>query len=255
MPSRDNAKTSTLQYIIKCPIHNARIAQQIEYITFSGKGECRICGAKHTASGMTGHLKKHLTGAGGDADHFVIRIDGGPGSPFWMYVQVSTEATFGVLDKFLRAVWLECCGHLSEFTVDNATVGERKRLSAFLSDGTKFLHQYDMGTTTMLRLSTIGRTARIMPVRGWVHKDAYCPPPPVFGEGKVYIMALHDKVRYNCEKCGKAADYVCGQCIYDEPRACCETCAPNHECGDDMLLDAAQSPRTGECGFTGGSLG
>ena len=231
------------------------MTQQVEFATFSGKGECRICGGKYTARGMMAHLKKHAMRYGKDTNHFIIRIDSGPKEPFWMYVQVSTEATFGVLDKFLRAVWLECCGHLSEFTVDGRSAGIRKRLSALLSEGASFSYQYDMGDTTDLRLTIIGRTARIMPMRGWFSEDAYYPPDPVMGEGKVYIMALHDKVRYNCEKCGNEASHVCSQCIYEGTGALCKVCAPDHECGDDMLLPTAQSPRVGTCGFDGGSLG
>ncbi|MCE2508769.1 MAG: hypothetical protein J4G04_05665 [Nitrosopumilaceae archaeon] len=231
------------------------MAQQTKFITFSGKGECRVCGAKYTARGMAPHMKKHMAKAFGDPDRFIIRIDQGPQGPFWMYVQVSTEATFGVLDRFLRAVWMECCGHLSEFTVGGKSAGKRKRLSAVLSGGAGFAYQYDMGDTTALRLTVMGRSARLIDLGGLVRNDAYFPPPMVVGEGKVRIVALHEKVRYNCEKCGKAASYVCPQCIYDGTGACCEVCAPSHGCGDDMLLAAAQSPRVGTCGFEGGSLG
>lgn len=231
------------------------MAQQMDLVTFSKKGECYICGGKYTARGMATHLKKHAIQYGENTNHFIIRIDSGPKEPFWMYVQVSTEATFGVLDKFLRAVWLECCGHLSEFTVDDKPAGMRKRLSALVSVGTSFTHQYDMGDTTELRLTVIERTAKIFPLRGWVHEDAYQPPPLVMGEGKVYIMALHDKVRYNCEECGNEASYVCSLCIYEGVGTLCKVCAPDHKCGEDMLLATAQSPRVGICGFEGGSLG
>lgn len=214
-----------------------------------------MCGAKRAASRMVPHMKKHMADAFGDPDRFAIRIDQGPGGPFWMYVQVSTEATFGVLDRFLRAVWMECCGHFSEFTVGGRPAGKRKRLSAALSDGSEFEYRYDMGDATELRLTVIGRSARIMDLGGWVRNDAYFPPPMVVGEGKVRIVALHDAVRYNCEKCGNEASYVCPQCIHDGTGACCGACAPDHKCGNDMLLATAQSPRVGSCSFEGGSLG
>ena len=231
------------------------MGRQIGFMTYSGKGECRVCGAKHAVSGMANHMRKHLTNAFGNPDRFTIRIDQGPSGPFWMYVQVHTEATFGVLDRFLRAVWMECCGHLSEFTVEDRPAGMRKRLSAILSDGSEFEYRYDMGDTTGLRLIVIGRSARIIDLGGWVRNDAYFPPPMVMGEGKVRIVALHDAVRYNCEKCGNEASYVCPQCMYDGTGACCRACAPDHKCGRDVLLAAAQSPRVGSCGFEGGSLG
>ena len=232
------------------------LARQKRMFARTVQGECRICGAKSTADDMASHLMQHTkTHGAGDVNQFAMRVDGGPDMPFWMYIQIPTEATFGVLDKFLRAVWVECCGHASEFEVDGEIVGMRKRLSAFCTDDTEFLYRYDMGSTTTLRLGVIGRMRKTMPMRGWFHKDAYYPPPLVYGEYKAFILALHNKVKFNCQTCGKRAVYVCSNCIYDMEGACCEDCAPKHECGDEMLLPVAQSPRVGVCSFEGGSLG
>lgn len=165
--------------IIFTTVHVRSIVdRQTEFMTSSGKGECRVCGARHTASGMAPHMNKHMADAFGDPNRFVIRTDQGAGGPFWMYVRVSTEATFGVLDRFLRAVWMECCGHLSEFTAGGKSAGMRKRLSALLSDGSEFVYRYDMGDTTGLRLTVLGRSARVIDLGGWVRSDAYSPPPP-----------------------------------------------------------------------------
>lgn len=38
------------------------------------------------------------------------------GSPiYWLHVTARREAKLAELDRLLRDVWLECCGHLSEF--------------------------------------------------------------------------------------------------------------------------------------------
>jgi len=34
----------------------------------------------------------------------------------------------------------------------------------------------------------------------------------------------------------------------------CDECAKQHACGMDMLLDVVDSPRVGECGYTGSDL-
>ena len=33
--------------------------------------------------------------------------------PHWLELGVRCDTTLNELDKFLRALWLECCGHLS----------------------------------------------------------------------------------------------------------------------------------------------
>ena len=37
---------------------------------------------------------------------------------FWLHLEVDGLATLNDLDYYLRAIWLECCGHLSLFSVD-----------------------------------------------------------------------------------------------------------------------------------------
>jgi len=34
-------------------------------------------------------------------------------SPFWIDVDVNERSTLRQFDRFLREIWLECCGHLS----------------------------------------------------------------------------------------------------------------------------------------------
>ena len=34
---------------------------------------------------------------------------------YWLFADIPVASTLTVLDKFLRAVWLECCGHMSAF--------------------------------------------------------------------------------------------------------------------------------------------
>jgi len=36
---------------------------------------------------------------------------------FWMHLEVTASTTLTTLDRFLRATWLECCGHLSAFEI------------------------------------------------------------------------------------------------------------------------------------------
>ena len=37
---------------------------------------------------------------------------------YWMHLEVPIYITLADLDGFLRDIWLECCGHLSDFNID-----------------------------------------------------------------------------------------------------------------------------------------
>lgn len=74
-------------------------------------------------SGLLRHLKKHIVRRPGDTDLFWIRVtDQTPGtvlpsSGLWLDLEIRADLDLEVLDTFLRAVWVECCHHLSPFVV------------------------------------------------------------------------------------------------------------------------------------------
>lgn len=120
---------------------------------------------------MAGHLSKC---AYPDTRNFAavaqIRVDV-PGTPYWLDVDVKENAPLRDLDGFLRVIWLECCDHLSSFDIgrtryDNVVTDhflgrERSmdvRLSASLPPaGTEFGYEYDVGSTTRLRLKLVAK--------------------------------------------------------------------------------------------------
>ena len=62
---------------------------------------------------------------------FILKIKDLDVQRYWMYVKMSETATLDDLDMFLRNIWLECCGHLSEFNIN----GRRyERQSEFSED-------------------------------------------------------------------------------------------------------------------------
>ncbi len=50
---------------------------------------------------------------------FHIRVDCPYAPMYWMHIEIRASAPLVELDRFLRAVWVECCRHLSQFVVDN----------------------------------------------------------------------------------------------------------------------------------------
>ncbi|MEJ5252084.1 MAG: hypothetical protein HPY54_00055 [Chthonomonadetes bacterium] len=47
---------------------------------------------------------------------------------------------------------------------------------------------------------------------------------------------------------------VCSSCLWeDEENAwLCKECARKHDCGEEYFLPVVNSPRVGQCGYTGG---
>ena len=36
---------------------------------------------------------------------------------YWLIIEIRETATLRELDQFIRDIWVECCGHLSEFNI------------------------------------------------------------------------------------------------------------------------------------------
>lgn len=234
-----------------------------EWVT---QGKCNLCGEMFAKAGMGKHLtacrKSHalekLEGRGKvrQTKLFHLVAEGTHAPVFWLHLAVSTDAVLRDLDQFLRDIWLECCGHLSAFTIEGVQYemdtggvdamwpmifgrGSTPRsmnvpLGEVLRPRLKFHHEYDFGTTTTLTLKVVSEYE---------------------GEAKgksVQILARNEPPPVVCEKCGKPATQVCSQCIWEGRGWVCDKHAANHKCGEDYMLPFVNSPRVGMCGYTGG---
>lgn len=191
-----------------------------------------------------GNSKGKPTGPG--FYHMRVRGYGLPGHWYWMHLQVRRDATLRDLDRFLRDTWLDCCGHLSAFTVSgrdylSSTTGSPGRrgmnvqLRSLLSPGMEFIHEYDFGTPTLLELKAVSLYD--------VGLDETGSP--------VRILARNDPPRILCSSCGEEATKICQYCIYEGKGWLCESCAESHECGEEALLPVVNSPRVGQCAYEG----
>lgn len=223
------------------------------------RGRCSYCGASYTRAGMTRHLAsckvRHaaLEAVAGSRKrggtkilHLVVAGRYQP--EYWMHLEASAKATLADLDDFLRETWLECCGHLSAFTIegqdymsgldelfsepDELDMAEIT-LGEVLRPGVNFLHRYDFGTTTELALQVVSERM------GRVQGDP------------VRVLARNDPPEIGCASCGKSATWVCVECIYDGTGWLCDDCSETHQHDEGMLLPVVNSPRVGMCGYTG----
>lgn len=68
----------------------------------------------------------------------------------------------------------------------------------------------------------------------------------------IQILARNEAPEIFCEECGKfPAVQICMDCRWEGPGWLCQTCAEDHECGEEMMLPVVNSPRSGVCGYTG----
>jgi hypothetical protein len=219
------------------------------------KGRCNLCGGTFSKSTITKHLKsckqKQTDAATSVPDKasqkeqvFHLMVEGRYLPEYWMHLEIPAKAKLEELDSFLRDIWLECCGHMSMFSIHDKTYSiapmaeyneksMKIRLDAVLSPGIKFSHEYDFGTTTHLTLKVISQEQEQVKSKN------------------IVILARNEPPLYSCMSCGKAAAHICTQCIWTGEGCLCDECITDHECGEDMLLPIVNSPRVGMCGYTG----
>ncbi len=207
------------------------------------EGLCNYCKKIFSGSTMAKHLqscpeRKKYTEKDkkvGTVYLFHARCD-----PFWIYFEVNSNSTLKEMDSFLRDLWLECCGHMSLFTINEVNYssspqkgdGDKSmniQLNKALLVGTPFIHEYDFGTTTTLGMRVVSE--RKGNIKG------------------INLIARNNFPDIKC-KCENLVKKICSVCAYGEGLLC-EKCAREHGCGEEMLLPFVNSPRTGMCGYTG----
>ena len=225
------------------------VLSEIKGLVATGRGTCRLCGGRYKHGGMSTHIKSHLRDRKDPSKitdgRFVIKVAGEDNNLFWMYLDVDGNIMLSELDGFLRKEWLDCCGHMSLFCVNNADYNSNSHAGGALSmcrilnnvfrETTEFCHEYDFGNTTALRLTVVAARA----------------PDKSGNQENISILARHDDVTFLCNMCGSKAVHICSICEIWDGGAHCHKCAPKHNCGMESMLPVAQSPRVGMCAYSG----
>ncbi len=225
-------------------------------------GVCSLCGGTFGKRAMTKHLTscvKEKANAemssskqkpkSGKLFHLVA--EGRYQPAYWIHIAAHVQAKLDDLDGFLRDIWLECCGHMSAFTIDGVTYSgsggsfgsdfedvmddesTNVSLNNVLVPKMKFYYEYDFGTTTELALKVVSE------YEGFI-------------KGKdIQLMARNEPPVTMCDSCDKIATQVCSNCVYNGEGWLCDECASEHECGEEMLLPVVNSPRVGMCAYCG----
>lgn len=226
-------------------------------------GKCFFCGQPIAKNVISRHLKscparqEEIAREAGRKEKpvrlFHLQVEGLYYPEYWMHLEMPASSTLRTLDNFLRAIWVECCGHLSAFTIRNIayelntgmvdamwkeilgfsrpTRSMGVKLGDVLRVGERFFYEYDYGTTTSLKLKVVAEREGLRPPRD------------------VRILARNYAPNYVCVECRQPATQIY---TYEMPwHTYCDKHARSHEEWPDGFMPIVNSPRAGECGYTG----
>lgn len=214
------------------------------------RGKCVFCGKEMTRGGLVKHLAacaersqaiaKADQGSGKTGTLYHLQVQDAWQGVYWLHLEMNGAATLKDLDHYLRAVWLECCGHLSRFSVGGWSGQEipmSRKIERVFAPNVTLTHIYDFGTSS----ETLVKMAGIR-------------------EGKpltkhpIVLMARNDPPEEKCIVCGQPATWLCLQCVseYNEWGTLCDEHVAEHphdDYGDPVPV--VNSPRIGLCGYEG----
>lgn len=215
------------------------------------RGTCSFCGHETTKGSIHRHLKscpkrqEQITAAEqsqqDSEDLYHLRVYDKDATQFWLDLEVRGQAKLKDLDSYLRAIWLECCGHLSRFSLDgwgSDEIAMNRRVAQVFNEGITIHHIYDFGTSSETLLQYIGKR----------QGKALSKKP-------IYLMARNILPEVQCMECDQPATYLCMECFYESPDVYGELCKkhakthPHDNYGDPMPI--VNSPRVGMCGYEG----
>jgi hypothetical protein len=215
-------------------------------------GACAYCSEIITKRGVVKHLDKcpkrqEALSAAETSNRpaetlWHLRVQDAYDKDFWLDLEMVGSASLDMLDKYLRAIWLECCGHLSMFTIGGwggMEISKSRKANATFEPGLVLRHLYDFGTTSQTDIKVVS-----------------------FREGKattnrpIALLARNRMPEMLCMVCDQPAGWLCLECLYEAEESgmwflCAEHVKdhPHDEYGDPIAL--VNSPRLGMCGYEG----
>ena len=216
------------------------------------KGKCEFCKRELTAGGLVRHLpacdqrQEAIESArkGREQKLYHLYVKNEYDSDFWLHLEMNGTASLNELDDYLREIWLECCGHLSQFTYGTRPWGTEismeQNLEQIAEPDFEMTHVYDFGSSTQTRIK-VSDVRRGKPL----------------SEYPIYLMARNNLPKILCEKCNKKATWLYEdyEDPYGEMIALCDQHINDYrdEYGEG-IIEIVNSPRLGVCGYTGPAI-
>lgn len=207
-------------------------------------GKCLYCNQTFGQKTIGKHLESHLSNMEkadkndktSDYNHVVVEAD-----VMFLHLLVRNDAKMGKIDQYLKNIWLECCGHLSEFGNKQFKVSKNHLVGDIFQPKVKIYHDYDFGDTTRVFLKGL---------------KSYS----LNQKKNIILLSRNEPLNFMCAICKiKPAIYLCTSCNWDDYAFFCEKCSEKHkkECedySDYSQMPVVNSPRMGVCGYEGGSI-
>lgn len=214
------------------------------------KGKCAHCNLEIPKSGVTRHLaacvpwKELVTKAERKKSRnetlYRLRIQAAGLPQFWLDLEMRGRATLKDLDWYLRAIWLECCGHMSQFSFGGWR-GDEIPMKRCIQDvfelGNELTHIYDFGTSSETLIKAVD-TREGKPVTSH----------------PITLLVRNLIPESECLECEQPAAWLCMECLMEENEwgTLCDKHAkthPHNDYGEPVPL--VNSPRLGLCGYDG----
>ncbi len=213
------------------------------------RGDCVYCGKDMTRIGMTKHLKtctERVLAQAAAVDQrrraetlYHLQIQDRWNDGYWLHLEMGGSKTLNQLDRYLKAIWLECCGHLSCFTLREwgGSASKKTRATEILEVGMTLTHIYDFGTASETLIKVVGQR---------VGKATTDHP--------IALMARNHPHQFACMECQQSAAWLCMECLIEDDHwgTFCDQHAATHPhdgYGEPVPLE--NSPRIGMCGYVG----
>jgi hypothetical protein len=215
------------------------------------KGICAFCNKELSKGGVSKHLgacsllnaaiAKAEQGKGVPEKLFHLRVQDAYSAGFWLDLEMRGSKSLNDLDSYLRGIWLECCGHLSQFMIGNGwlgnQIGKQRKIEDVFRGGNPLTHIYDMGTSSETIVKAVSTR---------VGKPLTSKP--------IVLMVRNKMPEYPCLECDQPATLFCSECLIEDETSgmLCQEHAkthPHHNYGEPIPV--VNSPRLGMCGYTG----
>ena len=214
------------------------------------KGKCAYCEQEITKNVVAKHLSacpKHQAiiekaerKKVGSETLYHLRVQDAWQNEFWLDLEMRGSATLKDLDNYLLAIWLECCGHMSQFSVGGwrgEEISMKRRAEEVFQPGIELTHIYDFGTSSETLIKVVE-----------TRKGKPTTPRPIA------LMARNLMPEAKCIECKQLAAWLCMECLIEEEvlGTLCDEHAKTHphdNYGEPIGL--VNSPRLGMCGYDG----
>ena len=214
------------------------------------RGSCAYCGEVINKRSVTRHLDKcarRLEALQSTAISsrpvetlWHLRVQDAYDKDYWLNLEMVGSASLDKLDNYLRSIWLECCGHLSMFTIGGwrgDEIAKSRKADAIFEPGMVLRHLYDFGTTSETDIKVVAAREG-----------------QAITKHRIALLARNVIPEAVCQECGQPANWLCVECLYEETKTghLCDDHFEEHphdSYGEPMPL--FNSPRTGMCGYDG----